>query len=228
MVLNRRLYFTNVGRLPDPFEGEPSDLYLEQIRIYFMTYSDNDYQEQFQREVDVLHRRHDSTFVNCWRIGDYDSEAMWQLYCGSDAGVAIKTTEKALLDHFVNQSTERIVHSPVEYIDHSKVNQSLGLADNLYFFKRKSFEHESEYRFLIELSEPAPKREGLHVDFAVPDEEIEILINPSAPRWYAEVIIDMIAAMGRSFQKVSHNPVQSIRSLYSKRDASNMRMESNG
>lgn len=53
------------------------------------------------------------TFISCWRVGD-ESDAMWQLYCGEEKGVAITAAYKDIEAALPDPSYKM---APVIYID---------------------------------------------------------------------------------------------------------------
>ena len=138
------------------------------------------------------------TYANCWNLSEYESNALWRLYCGDSQGVAIRTTYAALQDSL--KSYPDVHTSLVRYIDFDKEGYSedeINVYD-LAMHKQTAFEHEKEVRVAwidnsatrfarldgTEYERPITK--SLRWDF---ENVIQsIYIHPCASDWYAEVI----------------------------------------
>ena len=134
------LFFSRPDLLGDPFEGSlspvtsaafPQDLKAGPIRV-----QDIDF-----RQVGRIAR------VNCWHLGEFESEAMWRLYAREREGVAIKTVFTRFKDAFVGE--EEVVASMVRYRDYR--TESIPYGNFLFplLHKRISFQHEREVRALF-------------------------------------------------------------------------------
>lgn len=88
-----------------------------------------------------------TTFVNCWHQGQFESEAMWRLYCGT-RGVVIQTTYAKLKESIQKWKNPSLGIGLVTYRDY-EAEDILSL--NLYvpvMSKRLAFSHEQEARIV--------------------------------------------------------------------------------
>ncbi len=74
---------------------------------------------------------------------------MWKLYSQTNEAIAIKTTYNKFIQSFIDKSNERIIIDSVKYIDCFRDDFPLKEISNPFFHKRKSFEHEKEFRAVI-------------------------------------------------------------------------------
>ena len=92
------------------------------------------------------------SYVNCWHSSEHESAAMWKVYSGQNAGVAITSTLDRLYDSVIlPPETEYGLLGPVEYFDfetHSMKGPT-GCMALPGFAKQKSFEFEREVRAMI-------------------------------------------------------------------------------
>lgn len=89
-------------------------------------------------------------YINCWRIDNYESEAMWKLYCPQGEGIAIQTTYIKLVDSL--PADDEIYFELIKYIDYEMEEFSTN-AFSPIMHKRKAFEHEKEIRLIKPLLE---------------------------------------------------------------------------
>lgn len=134
--------------------------------------------------------------ISCWRWGE-ESEAMWRLYCGPEAGVAIVTTYKKLRESLTPDPATR--PGLVNYIDFEKDSlPSLNFMHPL-MHKRAAFAHEQEMRIVrfreaeVEmLMVPEPKVLPPAIRFVQPwnpETVLErVVVSPYASDWYFDTI----------------------------------------
>lgn len=123
-----------------------------------------------------------ATFISCWHLNSYESEAMWKLYSKDSANaVAIKTTAEHLY--------EALGKSP--YIDIGKVkyidfNNEFASVNGAFWYKRKSFEYENEVRAIMVNFDTNSK--GTYVPVDINKLIDGIYISPYAAEWFADVV----------------------------------------
>lgn len=179
----KALYFARLDMLVDAFEGAVTQ----------PTYASQ--QLEHRPEVFSEFRRVDmrrQTFVNCWRVGDSESEAMWRLYCRGKAGVALQTTYSRL-----DRSLSSVLSlGVVQYVDYEvDIMQAPKNMLSAVMHKRKSFEHEREVRAVAWRRNPlvraafplAPDNHGLLVPWDPMCLEA-VFVHPEAEAWYADVV----------------------------------------
>src|ERR1035437_2931594 len=86
-----------------------------------------------------------TVYINCWHLNDSESEAMWQLYCPNNHGIAIQTTYTKLVKWSLQLPDSFI--GKVTYLDY-KSERFDGHYLNAFMHKRRSFAYESEVRII--------------------------------------------------------------------------------
>ena len=161
MMKNSSLFFSSPKCFDDPFEGAHGELdnkpkwdqfYSSFFRASLITAPDNCWHqvdnEKLEKDVtrlvnEISRRNRLPIFINCWHWNENESEAMWKLYSTSvENAVAIQTTYDSLLRALRGSVSIK----PVRYIDFSVQFPDL---NELYLYKRKSFEYEHEVRALF-------------------------------------------------------------------------------
>lgn len=134
------LFFTRADKFDDPFEG-------------FTPPSVKEHYERTIGDITTLEKLQENwrkyTLCSCWHHGPEESMAMWEKYHMHNSGIAIRTT----FDNFKNCLVDDydVFLGNIEYIDHYEypIPQNLNEMSMLYtwyFYKRKPFEHEREFR----------------------------------------------------------------------------------
>lgn len=161
------------------------------------------------------------TFISCWCIGD-ESEAMWQLYCGEEQGVAITATYKDIEAALPDSSFKMAL---IRYIDYQTEGWAEGNYYYPFFHKRSAFVHEREVRIVrvatdqyddgsmpASFSDPptdaqrqqlekerqlkvqlkAERGMGISIQLDVINTIQEIVVHPDAPEWHYTVIEEVV------------------------------------
>jgi hypothetical protein len=169
---------------------------------------------------DIVEQRkiRESTYLNCWRIGNYESNNMWRAYTVKSGGVAIKSTFKNLCSSF--RDWPGILYAgDVNYIDYST---GMTPTDPIgpFFYKRRQFEDESEVRAVCTNYSKARSRFELE---DVPDESMQstrnitvdlselidkIVVHPEAGDYMTTVVKETLGHYDVSCN-VSHSSLRS-------------------
>jgi hypothetical protein len=186
-LLHRKKLFLNridKYQTDDPYEGKWTKGWKDSV----FPGVDNDFFNIFEKQY----------FVSCWRLGEYESVAMWKIYCSEIDGVVIKSTIGKLKSALDIDQEQQIHIGKVQYIeDHSKYVDKEpdggywgGLGEICK--KRKFFSYEDEVRVIEDNS--AKKLEysyaNLELDFI---EEVRL-----APR-ISEIFIEPIKELSEKF-----------------------------
>lgn len=198
LITSRKLFFTRLDNLPDKFEGTfpPKNvqatvrLMLEGLTPAPPAKAAMNVARQVSAAQMTLRKK---LYVNCWRLGDFESEAMWRIYCPHGPGVAVILQYQKLRDSLVDQSQ---YIGLVKYIDSQSETVGLGNAFNAAMHKRREFSHENEARIVYPLTfdgdrdEPSPD----FVTFTWPVEECveQILVSPYAEPWHVRLIYETV------------------------------------
>lgn len=159
-LLNQRsLYFCGASKFEDPFEGQyawgnkgEQNFLDTQRKLHLMhgAKGQMDFTLFLAMNLKTLNDLSKFTYVNCWHQSEHESEAMWKLYCKNPAeGVLIKTSIEKLKKELDGVKSQKLQLKPVKYVQNYWIKNYNPEAD-VYFHKRASFEHEKEFRAIIQ------------------------------------------------------------------------------
>lgn len=216
-----RLYFTRADKFEDPFEGSwpktnvaAREFIPEEIPL-----------EGRDKFLELMHGKGETnkhwpryTAINCWHMNDYESAAMWKLYLKSDEGIAIQSTYAKLKKGLIDD--EKIYLGKVKYIDYDTEYIDAGNIFGPFVHKRKSFTHEQEVRAIVS-KWPTGERGidfsqetieyGLKIKVEIETLIERIYVAPSAPTWFADLVMAVIAKYGYNFEvlhsRLNENPL---------------------
>lgn len=194
LLSKNQLHFTRIDLFDDNFEGSITSKNHYNRKKFLETVTS---EESAIRALSDYKEALKLCYANCWRIDDYESEAMWKLYCPLNMGIAIQTTYDKLKKSIEHEKDLFI--GLINYIDYEV--DSFG-ENNIFFqimHKRISFSHEKEVRIATfapftskNNNEIPPKPEGLTIDWQHNNVIESIYVNPYAPNWYLGVVKDII------------------------------------
>jgi hypothetical protein len=210
---DRALFFNRASTFADTFEGSfpQGQSQIERITGMVSGVSPEEIVEISPDFGDVWTTLRKWAYVSCWHISDSESAAMWSLYARDNASMALQTTVQRLADALGKPpaipegffGSEDYVSGSVSYIDYATARIPLKNALSPLFHKRRSFDHEKEFRVLlsrfpvtsgrgIEHSlEPEEPGMLLPVDLSILLERITI--SPAAPEWFFALIAKIAA-----------------------------------
>jgi len=146
LVETQSLWFSRTDQFEDPLEGTYTDAELEYLHS-----PDANQTPPGMQVADIYLRgpkyMRATAYASCWRVGEGESMAMWDLYGKGSGIVAVKTTVDKL-KLAIAESPLRIFLGTVKYIDWRVApwdNNSLAMC----FRKDLSYEHETEVRAII-------------------------------------------------------------------------------
>lgn len=142
MISNNGLFFSRADNFMDPYEGSVSHVnkYLRGEFMPDVTEETMKYRAEFMKRIKQW------TFISCWHMSDFESDAMWRLYATTEKSIAICSTVGQLVSVLDNET--RL--GPVQYKDFDNEWTPMPDAINQFFFKRKEFEFESEFRAIYQ------------------------------------------------------------------------------
>jgi|WetSurMetagenome_2_1015567.scaffolds.fasta_scaffold161260_1 hypothetical protein len=194
MLEKAGLFFPNVDRLGDPFEGSYS---RGNIRIRKFAYSRAKDSNKLDDIVKVIKSVRQYIMVNCWHMNEHESAAMWKLYAKTNEAICIQSTYMKLRKCL----PEEVLIGTVKYIDYEK--QWIPEA-NIYYpfvYKRISFNHERELRCIVNLDKR--RQSGINVENEVATRGIwlpcplqrlieSIYIAPNSDDWFVDLVKNVI------------------------------------
>jgi len=199
----RALFFSRADQLGDPYEGATSHagaalrpaLYAtSEIPTKVLTW-----RSKFAEWVRQW------TFVNCWHMNPFESDAMWKLYAQAGAAIAIQSTFTRLYQCLPSEAYVGVVR----YIDYETEWLPDGNSFWAFVHKRRAFEHERELRAVIQelperpdgIAVGSPNTEAgrlIPVDMAYLVERV--FVSPTAADWIAELVRRITARYGFPFE----------------------------
>ena len=201
MLDNRTLFFARADKLGDPFEGSYSKL---NIKLRKETH--DKIPEQKWKELSAIHEKLKRfVLINCWSMGDCESDILWKYYLKSEYGVAVQSTFKRLAKSFgkgMQIQNDHVFIGVVRYTDHE--TQWISERNFFYAFlnKMRNFAYENELRAIITRIPQKTTSAGelqadleseiCEVGISVPvDLNIlveRIIVSPSAQVWFNDLV----------------------------------------
>jgi hypothetical protein len=197
LLSTQTLFFCRADRFDDPFEGSLSRLeqarQLSDLAQYDDSIKAREQADPYYKRV----RRH--TYINCWHLSEYESEALWSLYIRAGEGVAIKSSRQSVHAALEKQTeVEGIWSWPIEYIDFANDSSPMWGGHRAFRFKRRSFEHEKELRFLHQADEdkPPPHDYGLRIRIDLAELVQAVYVAPTSPQWFHDLTLNICTRLG--------------------------------
>jgi hypothetical protein len=206
ILLREQLSLVRLDQLPDQFEGtypkKAQDGFIRWLRKNgVVRHEDIEAHLKNFRVWSPSARK--TMYVSCWRLGNYELEAMWRIYCGTDNGIAIALPYRDMFSAVVTAGPAKAdinkavpMVGQVTYMNFREETYEPGNAFGLAMHKRQEFEYESEVRIVRYI---ASVRNGDYVDppadarLSVPipwpaNLTQKIVFSPYARSWYKGIV----------------------------------------
>lgn len=124
LMTYRALWFSKLNILQDTYEGLIPENVKQQMHEENQTFKSQFNTPEFHRQIDAWPSKNEDDgrellVVNCWFLGESESERMWNEYGGPSEAVAIKATIGRLAKYVWVPNDEHISHiGLVSYVDH--------------------------------------------------------------------------------------------------------------
>jgi len=186
--LSQSLYFSRVDLLEDKCEGTYTKINTNRFPFGEVKIPSG----QVYTQEEYTKRLRQANHVNCWRLDNHESEAMWKVYCPDNNGLAIQTTYNKLVSSLPDQ--KGLFIGLVTYLNYETETFSEWNHFNPIMHKRIAFEHEKEVRIVTshggymndhKLPLPSP---GIKIQTSLLKNLENIYVNPYAEEWYFETI----------------------------------------
>lgn len=192
LLMTKKLFLSRIDVLSDLYEGSltKQNYNSKQIEIERLHQNGNKSHGPSHQKM------RESFYVNCWRIDNIESEAMWKLYCPLNDGVAIQTTYERLVKSLTDK--DEVYIGAVNYLDYDSQSFPSGNVFYPIMHKRKAFEHEKEIRLVMAKSDYWAEEDFENPDFGLtinwnPSIHVEkIYVNPYASNWYFETVNKLV------------------------------------
>ena len=219
MLTTGGLWFSRADLLGDPFEGSTTTLTKQQLITFAQSMvPDGEDAEIIRTRIideqdDMRNFLRTHTYINSWHINDGESEAMWRLY-SKDFGIAIVSTLNQMKNNLYGK--KEFIGGRVLYINYENEVIPNGNFFGPYIHKRKSFEHEREFRLicipqgqdyvdffenpmtLVELM--ATAQDGVLVPIDLNGLISVVHVTPTSPDWYFESVREISKKLGFTFE----------------------------
>jgi hypothetical protein len=198
LLERRKLFFSRADLMGDPFEGSvsPATVDARSKRFPGGTHAHDiaEWNQGLYREW---------TFINCWHMNEDESDAMWKVYAGSNASIAIQSTCASLRAALPgNVNAEPCVYlGVVEYHDFSQPMSERNL-HWAFLRKRRCFKHEHEIRGIIMDLTGATGHKGrqtnpgLLVDVNLSELIHKLIVAPGSPDWFLALVRAVLKRYG--------------------------------
>lgn len=167
--------------------------------------------------IDTRQLNKKRALINCWHMGEYESDLMWKIYAKTD-GIMIQTNVQKLFSLDFNKFTSQnatCVIDKVKYIDlilrdkeknNLHINQKCENANREilchYFEKNKSLQDEKELRIVIaedikNFKYLLDRKNGELIKIKLPISDFieKIIISPYTPNFYQETLYNTLVKM---------------------------------
>jgi len=190
LLSKSELYLRRLDLLPDKYEG----LYPRRVRKALADHyatqglTADQALELANHRVDFSKESRQMMYVNCWRLDNFESEAMWRIYCRGDNGLAIVLPYEDLRTSI---GTGVAWIGMVRYLDFELDLLAPGNAFVVALHKRREFAYEQEARILGFGNVPFPTPQDRPDSISLPwpiDVIKKIVVSPYASPSYFEMV----------------------------------------
>lgn len=138
-------------------------------------------------------------YVSCWTIGATDNMALWQLYGGVKASIALTTTVDRLI--VCGAAWDRSMRiKKVQYIDHRRPrNWIIGPFDDVLGYKNNAYKFERELRLVLPQQEDGWEANPMGIRLPIPNLDAlvrSIVVSPEADPNFIGAVRKMCKAFG--------------------------------
>lgn len=169
LLAESSLFCLRMDLFSDPYEGQLSKPSHERLAETYETIAEH--MGLFESNIALIEELRKTTFLNCWRVDEYEDYGMWHAYTRPSCGLAIRTTVDSLIesinpgDGFEGQ----LELKKIDYIDYEEEQQD-SVGEGVFFpfrFKRVQHQNEKEVRLMV-TNYP---HDRMHIDesFEAPD-----------------------------------------------------------
>lgn len=207
LLEQRALYFRAVTKFEDPFEGQyawgesGNAKFIEVQRKLHLSHGAGMPFDLFMAmNMKTLNDMASHSYASCWHLSGHESEAMWRLYCKTPVeGVLIKTSEELLKKCLTKATEGKITYGPIKYVRNYWIKH-YNPEPEVFFRKRLSFEHEKEYRAILQ-NDPygsGPPQSGRLVPIDLNELIVEVRSSPMAESNFKSRIAEISQRSGIS------------------------------
>lgn len=157
LLVYQAIWFSKLNILQDQFEGIMPEATKKMMQAHDQELKKGfapEYHSQFDEMASWNEQdSRELLVVNCWFLGESESESMWRKYGGSNESVAIKSTVKQLIENIGVPHDNHATHiGRVAYVDYkthlmTKYHANQG-HERAFLKDAGQFQHEQELRIV--------------------------------------------------------------------------------
>jgi hypothetical protein len=144
LLKNSSLYFCRSDLFDDKHEGSYTKTAAEYRKKFYEGACDN-YLENTIPQLNFNWRR--CANISCWHVNDKEDTNMWKAYSKENKSLAITTSISRIKNYILDEEIPFALGF-VNYIDYEIDTIPEHNAFNSFYFKRKEFESEREFRII--------------------------------------------------------------------------------
>lgn len=195
LLHSKSLYFRRADGFADRLEGALFPAFRKSLDIaYAEGKSPYDSDHYYQRA-------RLGNYVSCWTIGASDNMALWQLYGGVKASVALTTTVDRLISCGASWDRNMSIKK-VEYIDHRRQRDwIIGHFDDVLGYKNRAYKFERELRLVLPQQEEGWETNPMGIRLPVRKLDTlvrSVVISPEADPHFIGAVTELCKAFGLS------------------------------
>lgn len=198
LLETQELFFTQLSRLEDGYEGALSSYAVEGLRQQLQQLGDDDPDRATKVAEETYILNQHFTYVSCWHLSEHESMAMWKQY--GDDGIAIQSSFARFRAALSSESRDVCI-GKVKYGHYPNLPMNFGNTRAPVFHKRQVFDFEREARAalmalpqdrgpnmsdLLALSQQQSAGVRVRVDVKTLIEQV--YVSPGKPEWYRSTI----------------------------------------
>ena len=188
LLRSKSLYLRRADGFTDRLEGALTPMFRH-------TLDEGHRKAQLEHDADYFYRRARSgNYVSCWTLGTTDNMALWQLYGGAKASVAINSTVERLVGVALSWKEQVLIHR-VLYIDHTKnPDMVVRRYTDVLRYKNEAYRYEHELRILVPRQGGDWSANPIGIELSVAklsDLIASVVVAPEADDWFLDVVKDL-------------------------------------
>ena len=218
-IINKRLRFTQLRGLEDPWEGVLGTATIESHRDHDRElWAEHGHDFSMPDDGYALHQAKNRVFnyASSWTINDPENMVMWKAFTLNTSSCCLISTVDELR-HSFSRDIPMISVGSIDYSHHHEVPAGSFNLDEEVWRKRKAFEYEKEIRFVIDKINDSQSGNKLMIDedrFVYeefnPEAISRLVIHPHAPQgtieYLRKIINEAIPAISIENPRISQLP----------------------
>jgi hypothetical protein len=202
MIGTEALWFLRVDQFEDPLEATLTDAEMASIHSLYQGASGL-LRTNAKEYSNIPEWMRKTTFINCWRAGNWEFLAMWDLY-GKGNGILAVKSSIGILKGELSATKVPIRIAQIGYVDWDSEAALSHHPLQLCARKEKSYEHEAEVRAIIwrqdnengvdELTDKITH--VMRIPINIRKLITEVVVGPREKPWVAALVKDVMKRYG--------------------------------